>query len=83
MRTTTVGCYYAVQLVGNLFVTGSNLYVCVEHGSSLKIMLHAVYLLAMFGVSIIGTDILAHRFLHEQASMLLQVYVLPRAYCSI
>ena len=74
----TVGCYYACQLLGNFVIIGSAVVFQWNHHPIFGL----VNLTAIFGVSIVGTNLLAHRYLHEKASTMLQMYDYSRFHVS-
>ena len=66
LLSCAVGCYYVVQLLGNFLVMGSGLWVC-SGNARMAVILVYFNLLFTHGVSILGTNLLAHRYMYEKA----------------
>jgi hypothetical protein len=62
----TCGAFFAASLVGNLFVTGTNMFICTSNETVYEVLV-LLYILTTFGVSIIWSNICCHRYLLEKA----------------
>ena len=68
----SVGSYYATQLVGNVLVTATAMYTCTSSALGFKI-LHLIYMLALFGINVVGSNLMCHRYLHEKATIMVKM----------
>ena len=73
IRFPTVGSYFSLQWLANLLVTATALGQNCTASYTAKIPLHLINLLATFGLSIIGTNLLCHRYLYEKARAMIQL----------
>lgn len=67
-----LGCYYAVNLVGNALMLGLYSFGCTSNQEQADIMFLIASALT-FGVSIIGTNILSHRYMLEKANIMVKL----------
>jgi len=63
-----------VQFLGNWLVMEFSLYVCTVRETSEWAILFSLYMALTFGVSVIGTNLLAHRYLHKKASTVVKIF---------
>jgi hypothetical protein len=75
MSFNLVGSYFALQWLANIFVAVS--VTSAGCTSSQKVWGVATVLgfFSMFGLSIIGTNLLCHRYLCEKARIMIKLYV--------
>jgi hypothetical protein len=67
---TQVGSFYAFQVLGNIIVLATNSgYICTA-SSTVYSSLVLLYMGALFGISILGTNLLCHRYLLEKAKVM-------------
>jgi hypothetical protein len=79
----TLGSYFALQWLANLLVLASSLTGnCSDGSGSADVVGLLVYLLASFGLSTIGTNLLCHRHLCEKARIMIKMYD-PRSMCCV
>ena len=65
-----------MQLLANMFVVIlSGLRTCFASETVVDVIVNAAYYPLLFGVSVIGTNLLAHRYLTERASTMIQMCV--------
>ena len=70
----TVGSYFALRWLANLFTTASALGPnCIPSATSAGIVI-AIDLLATFGLSLIGAKLVCHRYLIEKARAMINMY---------
>ena len=78
LLSSTVGSFYGLQIVGNL---GSLFFqaatICTEDRTRLT-GFDAAWVLMMFGISVLLTNMLSHRYFLEKAKGMSRVYVSPR-----
>ena len=67
-----VGSYYATQLVGNVLVTATAMHSCTSSALGFK-SLQLIYVLALLGINVIGSNLLCHRYLHEKATVMVKM----------
>jgi hypothetical protein len=67
----TCGSFFTLNLMANLFVTGTYS-ECVQQETMHRI-LQSMYVLALFGMSIFGCNILCHRYLIEKAKTIMKL----------
>jgi hypothetical protein len=71
----TVGSYFVLQWLANLLVVATQFgSICVQSATASTI-LYLFNLLATLGLSIIGTNLLCHRYLVEKARAMIKLYV--------
>jgi hypothetical protein len=70
----TVGSYFALQLLANLLVTATSLGSNCAQSATADAALFPINLLATFGLSITGTNLLCHRHLVEKARVMIKLY---------
>jgi hypothetical protein len=71
----TVGSYFALQWLANLIVAAAALGAnCVQSFTADQV-LYFVTLLATYGLSVIGTNLLCHRYLVEKVRVMIKLYV--------
>ena len=69
-----VGSYFALQWLANLLVAATALgQSCMQSETAYTVLL-LVNLLASFGLSIVGTNLLCHRYLVEKARVMIKMY---------
>jgi hypothetical protein len=69
-----VGSYFALQWLANLLVTASALGFCISSPTVKEVAL-LLNLCLTFGLSLIGTNLLCHRYLCEKARIMIKLYV--------
>ena len=75
----SVGSYFALQWLANFLVAAAALgQNCVQSETANK-LLRLVNLLASFGLSMIGTNLLCHRYLVEKARVMIKLYGIPHS----
>jgi hypothetical protein len=67
-----VGSSFALQLLGNVCVTGSAIYIC-QSSLLLGTLLYFVNIVIATGVSVIGTNIMCHRYLLARARVMVMM----------
>jgi hypothetical protein len=71
-----VGSYFALQWLANILVAATTLASnCVQSETAHSVLLF-VNLLAQYGLSVIGTNVLCHRYLVEKARVMIKLYIL-------
>ena len=69
-----VGSYFALQWLANLLVTAASLGTTCVQSATAQTVLSTINLLAMFGLSVIATNLLCHRYLVEKARVMIKMY---------
>ena len=69
-----VGSYFALQWLANLLVAATALGQNCVQSETANIALFLVNILATFGLSVIGTNLLCHRYLVEKARVMIKLY---------
>lgn len=64
-----LGAYYALQLLANMAITLTNMYHC-STSSTLGYILWVLNFVLFYGISIISTNIMSHRYLAQKASFI-------------
>jgi hypothetical protein len=70
----TVGSYFTLQWLANLIVAASGLGQNCTLSTTAFMVLFALQLIAAFGLSGIGTNLLCHRYLVEKARVMIKLY---------
>jgi hypothetical protein len=70
----TVGSYFALQWLANLIVAATGLATNCVQSETAATVLNAAAMFAMFGLSMIGTNLLCHRYLVEKARVMIKLY---------
>ena len=70
---TPVGSFFAVGVMANFLVTATGSGIICTSSQTISQLLGSVYILMTFGVSIIGTNILCHRYLIEKARVMIRL----------
>jgi hypothetical protein len=71
----TVGSFYGVQVLGNFcYLAFYSLYACSDSIGIMKAY-EISMILSFFGISVLGTNLLCHRYLLEKAKILSKMYV--------
>ena len=73
IRFPTVGSYFGIQWLANLLVTATALGSNCTESETASTALYLINLLATFGLSMIGTNLLCHRYLYEKARAMIQL----------
>ena len=74
MSVNLVGSYFAVQWLANILVTASTVAIC-SSSQTVNVAGDFIYLFAMFGLSVLGTNLLCHRYLCKKARTMIKLYV--------
>ena len=69
----TVGSYFALQWLANLLVAATALGNNCTQSNTAYTITFLVNLLATFGLSMIGTNLLCHRYLVEKARVMIKL----------
>ena len=70
----SVGSYFALQWLANFLVAAATLGQNCVRSETANTVLHLVSLLASGGLSVIGTNLLCHRYLVEKARVMIKLY---------
>jgi hypothetical protein len=70
----SVGSYFALQWLANFLVAATTLGQNCVQSKTAGAVLFLVNLFASFGLSIIGTNLLCHRYLVEKACVMIKLY---------
>jgi hypothetical protein len=69
-----VGAYFGVQLLGNILVTASALGVNCTATPVVGLICLPLNTFASFGVSLVATNLLIHRYLHEKVTVTIKLH---------
>jgi hypothetical protein len=74
LLSLSVGSYFALQWLANLLITATALGQNCTLSNTANTVLWLINLLASFGLSVIGTNLLCHRYLIEKARVMIKMY---------
>jgi hypothetical protein len=75
MPVNSVGSYFALQWLANILVTASALAMPCASSETVYLVVLSFQLCVTFGLSVIGTNLLCHRYLCEKARVMIKLYV--------
>ena len=64
-----LGTFCMIQIVGNVCVSTSNLYICTNNFQTYQLLIN-MYMLSLFGISVLGSNLFAHRYMLEKAKIM-------------
>jgi hypothetical protein len=70
-----VGSYFAVQWLANLVITAFGLMTFCTPSQTMLSVVRILNISTMFGLSVLGTNLLCHRYLCEKARIMIKLYV--------
>jgi hypothetical protein len=77
----TLGSYFALQWLANLLILAASLGINCNASGTADAIAKFVNILVSLGLSLIGTNLLCHRYLCEKARIMIKMYDLHSIFC--